>query len=119
MKKYNLSEIMRAAWSIKKDARTHKMTFSDCLKRAWDKAKTLVENAKFYGIRFVNNMVITLDGYTRTLTRWTKGNCDRIYINGGSNSERNCFVDIKSGMRNVSGLSFHQHMADAILSMQF
>ena len=39
MKKYNLSEIMKNAWAMKKT--NGNASFSDCLRKAWAKAKNV------------------------------------------------------------------------------
>lgn len=42
-KKYDLRQIMKAAWNIKKNAIARlKVTFSECLKQAWKEARELV-----------------------------------------------------------------------------
>lgn len=117
MKKYNLSEIMKNAWMTKKSCK--KLSFSECLRRAWTKAKQAVQNAMYYGIKFVDGMEITMDGYTRTLKRWTKNGMDRVYINGGSR-RGDGYVDIKNGKSYQSNsLTYTCKMVDAILSMVF
>lgn len=110
---YNKSNIMKRAWEL---YRTTTDIFADCLKRAW-------EEAKASHIKFENNMefsVTNIDGriYTRTLTRWTKGNHDRIYINGGSR-RGDGWVDIKTGFINVCDTYYACKMAKLILCMQF
>ncbi len=112
MKKYNLSEIMKKAWSIKKSNK--EVTFSECLKKAWAMAKALVNK-----IKFVNNMDIEADGYTRELTRWTKGGHDRIYINGGSR-RGDGYIDLIKGVACLRGnLTYQKKMAEMILAMDF
>jgi hypothetical protein len=44
MKKYNKSEIMKNAWSLK---RTSSNSFAECLKRAWELAKSAVSEFRF------------------------------------------------------------------------
>lgn len=113
---YNKSEIMKNAWTMRKSYRCRSLTFGECLKRAWAKAK---EAIKTICKTFTNNMEITIDGYTRTLTRWTKGNHDRVYINGGS-KKGDGYVDIKNGTASLRGDAPHQiKIADAILAMEF
>lgn len=46
MKKYNLSKIMKRAWTLVKNAG---MTISSGLKKAWEEAKTTVEKVKLIG----------------------------------------------------------------------
>lgn len=45
MKKYNLSEIMKKAWRVYKNYKNlvHPLSFSECLKRAWEEAKKALE----------------------------------------------------------------------------
>lgn len=47
MKKYNLSQIMTSAWNLYRMAQKwiDKMSFSDCLRRAWRDAKEAVKAA--------------------------------------------------------------------------
>ncbi|MCB6610173.1 hypothetical protein V3C10_04410 [[Clostridium] symbiosum] len=59
MKKYNLSNIMKEAWRLYRDFQQcvaeYKLSFSECLKRAWAKAKKAVATSEkiassyFYG----------------------------------------------------------------------
>lgn len=103
---------MKRAWEI---VRTIKSTMSDALKKAWAEAKSISEK-----IKFVNHMDITVDGYTRELSRWTKGDHDRVYINGGSR-RGDGWVDIKSGCINLYNRhsSYGNKMAKLILNMEF
>lgn len=112
--KYNKSEIMKNAWNLKKNYK--KLTFSECLKRSWEKAKIEYQNTLVPTV-FTNNMEITVDGYTRTLTRWTKYGYDRVYINGGSR-QGDGFVDIKNKRSFLRGnLTYQTKMAEKILVM--
>ena len=62
---------------------------------------------------------ITVDGYTRTLNRWTKGSHDRVYINGGSH-RGDGFVDLVHKTANLRGkYSYSAKMAEIILAMEF
>ncbi len=112
--RYDLSKIMKRAWEMK---RLHKaLTFGQCLKNAWGEAKVEYQNSLVATI-FENGMQITIDGYTRTLNRWTKGNMDRIYINGGSR-KGDGFVDLVSRRMFLNGnLSYQVKMAEKILAM--
>lgn len=112
MKKYNFSKIMKRAWEIIK---TIKTTMSDALKKAWAEAKSVYDK-----IKFENHMDITVDGYTRELSRWTKGNHDRVYINGGSRNGDG-WVDIKTGFINLrnKNSTYGNKMAQMILDMEF
>ena len=119
MKKYNLSEIMKRAWEMHKSYRARSLTFGECLKRAWSEAKEALEVLSQVGQNFKNGMEIKAFGYERTLSRWTKGNMDRVYINGGSKSGDG-FVDIKSGRTFLRGnAAYQEKMAEIILSMVF
>ena len=112
-------EVMTRAWEIRKDWHSRRLTFGECLKRAWKEIKEKYAFIKLQGIKFVNNMTLTVDGYERTLTRWTKGNLDRVYINGGS-SNGDGFVDLKTGDFNLrGGLSYQKKIASLILKMVF
>ncbi len=118
MKKYNLSKIMKRAWEIRKSWHSRALTFGECLKRAWDEAKIAYQNSIVPTV-FTNGMDITMDGYTRTLSRWTKGGYDRVYINGGSR-RGDGFVDIKNGIARLNNnLTYTEKMAQAILAMTF
>ena len=46
--KYNKSEIMKAAWTLYRTARkwVNKLSFGECLCRAWDNAKRTLEATK-------------------------------------------------------------------------
>lgn len=46
MKKYNLSQIMKKAWKTYRKFQSFatKLSFSECLRRAWTEAKKAVEN---------------------------------------------------------------------------
>lgn len=47
MKKYNLSEIMTNAWTLYRTSQkwVSPLSFSDCLRRAWSKAKEVIKEA--------------------------------------------------------------------------
>lgn len=88
------------------------------MKKAWAEAKNDIQNALVPTV-FTNGMDITMDGYTRTLSRWTKGGHDRVYINGGSR-KGDGYVDIKTGFVNLfNNLTYTKKMAQAILAMTF
>ncbi|WNX85273.1 hypothetical protein RWV98_03065 [Agathobaculum sp. NTUH-O15-33] len=117
MKKYNMSEIMKAAWRVKRNF-CH-LPFGECLRRAWERAKFIAQQITVIATKFTNNMTVIADGYTRTLTRWTKGNFDRVYINGGSR-RGDGFVDLKSRKANLRGeLTYQVKIAEMILAMEF
>lgn len=71
-------------------------------------------------MKFQDGMeVTTSDGYTRTLTRWTKYGKDRVYINGGSRSGDG-FVDLVSKEAHLNGnLKYQKEIAEMILCMNF
>lgn len=109
MKKYNLSAIMKKAWSL---VREFGVTISEGLKKAWKEAKSMA-------VKFENHMDISVDGWTRELVRWTKGDYDRVYINGGSRRGEG-YVDIKRGTTHLYGKNpAIIKMADVILKMEF
>lgn len=114
--KYNRHLIMKRAWEIRRSYSVRALTFSECLKKAWSEAKTEYQNSLVPN-EFTNGMDITVDGYTRTLNRWQKGNMDRVYINGGSR-KGDGFVDIKTGKFYLRGnLSYQIKIAEKIVSM--
>lgn len=118
MKKYNLSKIMKRAWEIKKSYSARALNFAQCLKRAWNEAKIEFQNS-LVPDKFTDGMEITIDGYTRTLSRWTKGGYDRVYINGGSRMGDG-FVDLKTRRTFLKGgLTYQVKMAEKILAMAF
>lgn len=113
--KFNKSEIMTKAWEMFKST---VLTFSECLKRVWANAKQAVANAALIGIKFVDGMDITVNGYTRVLNRWTKNGHDRVYINGGSR-KGDGYVDLKTGYVHTGSLSYQTKIAEIILAMEF
>lgn len=118
MKKYNLSKIMKKAWEMKRSYHARSLTFAQCLKRAWQEAKNEYQNS-LVPEKFTDGMEITVDGITRTLSRWTKGGYDRVYINGGCR-KGDGFVDLKNKKMFLNGnLSFQAKIAEKILAMQF
>lgn len=114
---YNKSEIMRNAWATKKLYK--KMSFGDCLRRAWAKAKSEAAVSALIGCEFVDGMEITVDGYTRTLNRWTKNGHDRIYINGGGR-KGDGYVDLKRWEYSYEtcGVDYQRKIGKIILSMR-
>lgn len=118
--KYDLSSIMKEAWNIKRNY--NRMTFADCLRRAWAKAKEAMADAMEYarvaGQKFENGMEITFEGYTAILRRWTKANHDRIYLNA-SNGKNYGYVDLKRKTDCTINVCWSRKMAKAILSMAF
>ena len=117
-KKYNLSKIMKRAWEMKKSYKARALNFAQCLKRAWEEAKIEYQNS-LVPDRFSDGMEITVDGFTRTLKRWKKGEYDRVYINGGSR-KGDGFVDMKNKRMFLNGnLAYQVKMAEKILAMEF
>ena len=88
MKKYNLSEIMKRAWEIKKDDMNN--IFSFCLRMAWDEAKEK------------NDMTIEEYLKSKGLKVWEKGEMKRIYINDLSVVGLEKYTDNPKGFRKVS-----------------
>lgn len=87
--------------------------------RAQAEAKKTIENAAAYAIKkFENSMEITVDGVTRVLNRWTKGEYDRVYANGGSRRGE-CFVDLKNKRSNLKNTSYNVKIAEIVLAMEF
>lgn len=82
--RYNMSEIMKAAWKKKKTFGSL-YTFSYCLKEAWAKAKEAATIEEYSNREFENGMTVHYDFmYSHdvyTLNRWTKYGKDRIYVN--------------------------------------
>lgn len=120
--KYDLRKIMKAAWTMHRSYSFRALTFSDCLRRAWADEKAAMadatEFARVSGQQYKDGMEISFEGYTCTLTRWTKGAHDRIYLNDGS--RKGCgYVDLKSKKDCTLGVCWSRKMATAILSMQF
>lgn len=84
MKKYNLSEIMKRAWSLVKE---FGMTLSEGLKKAWSEAKSVKENIvdviksnledMLYGCKYIDL------GYDRVVSAklWEKNGNKRMYFN--------------------------------------
>ncbi len=69
-------------------------------------------------MKFTNEMsVTTSDGYTRILTRWTKGEHDRIYINGGSRSGDGYVNLVDRSAHLLGGLKYQKEIAEMILDM--
>lgn len=118
MRKYDLSKIMKKAWEIRKSYHSKSLTFGECLARAWHYAKIEYQNSLVPTV-FTDGMEITIDGYTRTLSRWKKFDHDRVYINGGSR-KGDGYVDLKKRDYSLrGGLTYQIKMAEAILAMAF
>lgn len=70
-------------------------------------------------MKFRNGMTIEVNGITRTLNRWTKGEYDRVYINGGS-SKGDGYVDLKNKEIHVGPLmATAEKMGQLVLEMEF
>lgn len=120
--KYDLRKIMKSAWAMHRRYSCRALTFSDCLRRAWANEKAamadVAESSRVAGKQYEDGMKISFEGYTCTLRRWTKGDHDRIYLNGCC--RKGCgYVDLKSKTDCTIATSWTQKMATAILSMQF
>ena len=120
--KYDLRSIMKAAWEMKRSYSARALSFGDCLRRAWANAKAemadAAEYARLAGQEIVNGMEITFEGMTCTLNRWTKGNQDRVYINGDCRKSYG-YVDLKAKADCTINVCWSRKMAKAILSMAF
>lgn len=84
--RYNMSEIMKAAWKKKKFFKKFKcITFSECLKKAWAEAKVAAQIEEQGSKEFKSGMAISYNNnpceYVFILNRWTKYGKDRIYVN--------------------------------------
>lgn len=110
--KYNKSRIMKRAWQLKEE---FNCLFSTALKVSWNEEKRFVALNSGEKVKFNDGMEITVDGYTRTLNRWSKGNHDRIYINNDDKSDG--FVDIKNKTANLKNNdSYVVKMSEIILN---
>lgn len=90
--RYNMSEIMKAAWGWKKIFK-ESFTFSYCLKKAWAEAKEAASIEEQGSQKFENGMTICYHDDFFTLNRWTKYGKDRIYVNF-SNGKNFFYYDI-------------------------
>ncbi len=116
--KYNLSDIMSRAWKIKKSYKARRLTFGDCLRKAWDEAKAAAAESAYFGAKFESGMEITMLGITCVLNRWTKHGHDRVYINRNGRSDG--YIDLRTGEVYLSNKYLYlSRIADAILSMEF
>ena len=94
MKKYNLSEIMKNAWAMKKT--NGNASFSDCLRKAWAKAKNVKKI-------FDGSDSVMLNGFQFAL--WEKYGKRRIYINnysGHNKSNAGGYIDLDRGNKIVA-----------------
>lgn len=73
MKRYNLSEIMKRAWEIKKE--NNENIFAICLKMAWAEAK----GSKELTIEELHKLADSID--SARVSIWTKYGKQRIYVN--------------------------------------
>lgn len=89
MKKYNLSNIMKRAWELVKNAG---MTISAGLKKAWKESKEIMEKIKFEKTAKVAKIIngkqsmyvgteFDSDSNYFTFNLWERGSLRRIYIN--------------------------------------
>lgn len=117
--KYNKSNIMKRAWELKHIYRRHDKSLADCLRMACREAKQEAADHAYDGVKFEDGMTITMDDVTRTLSRWTKYNMDRVYINYGDR-KNDGYVDLIS--RKLVGGNKYGYLAKivaAVLTMQF
>ena len=120
--KYNRKKIMNRAWEMHRSWNCRSLTFGECLKRAWAEAKEkladALEFARLDGKKFVNGESVSFNGYTCTLSRWTKGNHDRVYLNDGS--RKGCgYIDLNKKTDCTIGVYWSKKMAKAIMTMAF
>lgn len=91
--KYNLSEIMKRAWVIRKLSIKYNtgLSFSDCLRRSWKEFKeTAAEAAKP-----VFEDSVDMDGFH--FNRWEKYGLRRVYINnctGRNKGNQGGYIDL-------------------------
>lgn len=89
MKKYNLSNIMKRAWELVKNAA---MAMSAALRQAWKEAKEMAEKMVFNGkarVARIHNGVANQyigteydsDSNYLMFNLWKRGSMERIYIN--------------------------------------
>ena len=83
MKKYNLSNIMKRAWELVKNAG---MTISSGLKKAWEEAKAAAAKKSFTG--YLKMAVAGRESYSNdddakyvSVKAWSKNGMNRIYFN--------------------------------------
>lgn len=103
MKKYNLSNIMKRAWSLVNGL---EMTLSEALKKAWAEAKALVEKITFekFAKVLIPNRIDYWESESNYLTfkLWKKGGYSRIYINDYKG--RTCgYIDAKTKELHLDG----------------
>ena len=116
--KYNMSQIMKRAWELRRCCALSALTFGGCLRRAWAEAKKEMEANRYNGREFVNGMAITMNGVTRTLNRWTKNGMDRVYINFDRKNDG--YIDLVSGRRVLNNkYEYLTMIADAVAAMTF
>ena len=89
--KYNLSEIMRAAWTILK---TTGVNMSVALKDAWASAKKTVNKKVFSGYTKMIDEEKWANG-EMTFKSWKKSEKNRIYVSDPRG--RSCYLEIING----------------------
>lgn len=98
MKRYNLSNIMKRAWGIKKIQK--RLSFSECLKKSWAKEKEIVaykdERNEMSEIDKATDAYEERTGYSCRYNRWQKYGKDRTYISFWDNKGRR-HVEHKAG----------------------
>ena len=86
MKKYNLSNIMKKAWTTYKKFKNmvSPLSFSECLKRAWEEAKKATEKVNEITLETVkaatNKLVISGEYENVSFREWNGYGKSRIYI---------------------------------------
>lgn len=118
MKKYNLSDIMKRAWQLKR--RNAANIFGECLKMAWAEAKKEADlnGWEYEGMKFKNGLEIWVYNVYFVLRRWTKAGYDRVYINDGTRKGGG-FVDLKTKRSLIRRGMAYERAVDIILSMEF
>lgn len=98
MKKYNLSNVMKRAWEIKKMQKG--LSFSECLKKSWTTEKEIVayneERNEMSEIDKAADEYEGRTGYSCRYNRWQKYGKDRTYISFWENRGRRS-VEHKAG----------------------
>lgn len=110
---FNLSQIMKQAWTIRKEYAAKincpvgEVLMGECLRMAWSQAKaqdTMTSEQVATEIKKVKNVIAT--------NRWTKGGKDRLYIEFRSQNRfaavigpAAVYVDLTSNVLVVDGVS--------------
>lgn len=122
MKKYNLSNIMKRAWELVKEAG---MTISAGLKKAWKEAKEVMEKIKFEGKAKVAKIVngkhalgvgTEYDSECNyfTFNLWERGSKKRIYMNDYKRRSVG-YIDVANGNEIVTDNRYVEETAEWFL----